>query len=135
MNLKYRGTTINRPQKCGLFLFRRSLIFAAAVLTEVIVAFGGEVFHKHSLDEGIASFETMGDGIFILDFDKEVAFVVGVIVVVRIDDANLITEANVVFEAGFAADDKEKDFVGLEAGLETGRELDGLAWLKLEVIQ
>jgi hypothetical protein len=87
------------------------------------------------LNEGIASFETMSDDVFILDFDKEVAFVVGVIVVVRIDDANLITEANVVFEAGFATDDKEKDFVGLEAGLEAGRELDGLAWLKLEVIQ
>lgn len=86
------------------------------------------------MNEGIASFETMGDGIFILDFDKEVAFVVGVIVVVGIDNTDLITEANVVFEASFAADDKEKNFVGLEAGLEAGRELDGLAWLKLEVI-
>ena len=134
MNLKYRGTTINRPQKCGLFSFRRSLIFAAAVLAEVIIACGGKVFHEHPLNEGIASFETVSDGIFVLDFNKEVTFVVGVIVVVGINNADLVTEANVVFEASFAANDKEKDFVGLEAGLEAGRELDGLAWLKLEVI-
>lgn len=86
------------------------------------------------MNEGIASFETVSDGIFVLDFNKEVTFVVGVIVVVGINNADLVTEANVVFEAGFAADDKEKDFVGLEAGLEAGRELDGLAWLKLKVI-
>lgn len=131
--MRYRDTTINRPQKCGLFSFRRSLIFAAAVLAEVIVAFGGKVFHEHPLDESIASFETVSDSVFVLDFDKEVTFVVGVIVVVRIDDANLITEANVIFEASFTADDKEENFVGLEAGLEASRELDGLAWLKLEV--
>jgi hypothetical protein len=111
----------------------QKLVFAVTFLAEILVVVSGEVFHKNALDEGVAAFEAMCDSIFVLDFDEEVTFVIGVVVVVGVNDADLITEADVVFEAGFTADDYKEDLIWLEAGFETGGEFGGFTRGKFEI--
>lgn len=99
----------------------------------VLVAIGSEVFHKDALDERVAFFEAMSDGVFVLDSGPEMAIVVGIIVIIRIDDADLIAEADVIFEAGAATDDQEENLVALVVSLETGRKFGDFARLKLDI--
>ena len=98
-----------------------------------MVTIGGEIFDENALSESVAALEAMGDGIFVLDFDPDMALVVWVVVIIRVDYADLITEANIIFKASFAAIDNQESLIRLKVGLEASRELGSLAWFKGEI--